>query len=129
MFMIGQGENVVAVGPPEPQHCPRCDQVRDFEPQFAYKYGRFDLLFGFVYGRRYQLACPVCHHGWRLDTREAERLYGRPDIPFRLRYGLVILLGVFAALGAASLAMPPTGCPTPRLQRTRRTVTTPGGPA
>ena len=78
-------------------------------PQFAYKYGRFDLLFGFVYGRRYQLACPVCHHGWRLDTREAERLYGRPDIPFRLRYGLVILLGVFAALGAASLAMPPTG--------------------
>ena len=37
------------------------------------------------------------------------RLYGRPDIPFRLRYGLVILLGVFAALGAASLAMPPTG--------------------
>ena len=83
--------------------------MRDFEPQLAYKYGRFDLLFGFVYGRRYQLACPVCHHGWRLDTREAERLYGRPDIPFRLRYGLVILLGVFAALGAASLAMPPTG--------------------
>ncbi|WP_425517876.1 hypothetical protein [Pseudoxanthomonas mexicana] len=109
MFMIGQGENVVAVGPPEPHHCPRCDQVRDFEPQFAYKYGRFDLLFGFVYDRRYQLACPVCHHGWRLDTREAERLYGRPDIPFRLRYGLVILLGVLAALGAASLAMPPTG--------------------
>ena len=43
------------------------------------------------------------------DPVEAERLYGRPDIPFRLRYGLVILLGVFAALGAASLAMPPTG--------------------
>ncbi|UOV09426.1 hypothetical protein MUU77_03740 [Pseudoxanthomonas sp. F37] len=109
MFMIGQGEQVVPVGAPEPQHCPRCDRMRDFEPQFANKYGRFDLLFGFVYGRRYQLACPVCHHGWRLDAREAERLYGRPDIPFRLRYGLVILLGVFAALGAASLAAPPTG--------------------
>ncbi|MGV3499118.1 MAG: hypothetical protein ACO1OR_09865, partial [Hydrogenophaga sp.] len=46
-------------------HCPRCDQERDFQPQLAYKYGEFDLLFGFVYGRRYQLACPECHHGWR----------------------------------------------------------------
>jgi len=109
MFMIGQGEQVVSVGPPEPHHCPRCDEVREFEPQFTYKYGRFDLLFGFVYGRRYQLACPVCQHGWVLDTKEAERLYGRPDIPLRLRYGLVFLLGVFAALGAASLAMPPAG--------------------
>ena len=70
---------------------------------------RFDLLFGFVYGRRYQLACPVCQHGWLLDKKEAERLYGRPDIPLRLRYGLVFLLSVFAALGAASLAMPLAG--------------------
>ena len=73
MFMIGQGERVVPVGEPEPQHCPRCDETRDFQPQVAYKYGEFDLLFGFVYGRRYQLACPECHHGWRLDRRQAEQ--------------------------------------------------------
>lgn len=104
MFMIGQGERVVPVGEPEPQHCPHCDGERDFQPQLAYKYGEFDLLFGFVYGRRYQLACPECNHGWQLDRRLAEQRYGKPDIPFRLRYGFVLLLGLFAALGAAYLA-------------------------
>lgn len=107
MFMIGQGERVVSVGEPEPQHCPRCDETRNFQPQLAYKYGEFDLLFGFVYGRRYQLACPECHHGWRLDRRQAEQRYGKPDIPFRLRFGLILLLGLFAALGAAYLATQP----------------------
>lgn len=104
MFMIGQGERVVQVGPPEPRHCPRCDEVRDFEPQLTYKYGEFDLLFGFVYGKRYQLACPACRHGWVLDAREARQRFGAPPIPFRLRFGFVVLLGLFAALGAAYMA-------------------------
>ena len=83
MFMIGQGERVVPVGEPEPQHCPRCEEERDFQPQLAYKYGEFDLLFGFVYGRRYQLACPECNHGWRLDRREAERRRLRMQLQHR----------------------------------------------
>jgi hypothetical protein len=107
MFMIGQGGRTVSVGEPEPQHCPLCDEMRDFEPQFAYKYGEFDLLFGFVYGRRYQLACPACNHGWRLDRRQAEQRYGKPSIPFRLRFGFIILLGLCAALGAAYVSTMP----------------------
>lgn len=107
MFMIGQGERTVPVGEPEPQHCPRCDEMRDFEPQLSYKYGEFDLLFGFVYARRYQLACPACNHGWRLDRRQAKQRYGKPSIPFRLRFGFIILLGLCAALGAAYLSTMP----------------------
>ena len=101
MFMIGQGERTVPVGPPEPQHCPRCEEVTDFQPQLKYKFGQFDLLFGFVYDKRYQLACPKCNHGWHLDKRSMEQNIGKLPIPFHLRFGFLILLGLVAALGAA----------------------------
>lgn len=104
MFLVGQGECTVPVGPPEPQYCPRCEEVTDFQPQLKYKYGQFDLLFGFVYDKRYQLACPKCNHGWRLDKRSMEKNLGKLPIPFHLRYGFLILSGIFAALGAAYMA-------------------------
>ena len=102
MFMIGQGERVVVVGPVEPTHCPRCDEVTDFEPQLKYKFAEFDLLFGMVYAKRYQLACPQCQHGWLLDTQQMERKLGGVPIPFRLRYGLAI--GALLAAGIAFAA-------------------------
>ena len=105
MFMIGQGERIVAIGPPEPQHCPRCDEITDFQPQLKYKYGRFDLLFGFFYDKQYQLACPKCNHGWLLDKRIMEKRLGKLPIPFFLRYGFLILLDLFATLGAAYAVM------------------------
>lgn len=105
MFMIGQGERVVAIGPPEDHHCPRCDEVRPFEPQLRYKFGEFDLLFGFVYDKRYQMACTQCNHGWLLDTRLTERELGGAPIPLRLRFGLVVLVVLVAGLGAAAYAI------------------------
>lgn len=97
MFMVGQGERTVAVGPAETRHCPRCDAERDFVPQLKYSFGQFDLLFGFVYNKRYQLACSECNHGWILDTRTMEAGLDRIPIPFHLRYGFIVL--------AAGLAM------------------------
>lgn len=102
MFMIGQGERVLVVGPPEPRHCPRCDEVTGFEPQLRYKFAEFDLLFGMVYAKRYQLACPQCQHGWVLDTRTMERTLGGVPIPFRLRFGLAIGLALAAAIAVAA---------------------------
>lgn len=84
MFMFGQGERVQVIGPPELAHCAKCEQDREFIPQLKYSYGQFDLLFGFVYGRRYQLACSACNHGWVLDARTARQTYGEPAIPFHL---------------------------------------------
>ncbi|KAF1685931.1 hypothetical protein B1992_10470 [Pseudoxanthomonas broegbernensis] len=101
MFLVGRGERIVPVGPPEPQHCPRCGEVTDFQPRLRYQYGSFDMLFGFTYGKRYELACPQCGHGWRLDTRTMERSLGRVPIPFRLRFGLLVLAGLMALLAAA----------------------------
>jgi hypothetical protein len=102
MFLIGQGERVVPVGPPEPQHCPHCEEVTDFQARLKYKFGQFDLLFGFVYGKRYQLACPQCNHGWLLDTKAVEQSLDRIPIPFHLRFGFFILFGLVAALGTAA---------------------------
>ncbi len=101
MFLIGQGERIVTVGPAEVRHCPRCDSEQAFVPQLRYSYGSFDVLFGFVYDKRYQLACPQCNHGWRLDTREMERQLGGVPIPARLRYGLWWLVGGIALLAIA----------------------------
>ena len=82
MFYIGQGERTVAIGPTQPKHCPHCEELTEFEPQLKYKFGQFDLLFGFVYGKRYQLACTQCNHGWLLNTRETERDLDKLPIPF-----------------------------------------------
>ncbi len=102
MFMIGQGERIVPLGSPEQKYCPGCDQTTDFQTQLRYRFGEFDLLFGFFYAKRYQLACTRCNHGWIMDRKAVERTYGKGPIPARLRFGFVILLGAVAALGAAA---------------------------
>ena len=105
MFMIGQGERIVPIGSLEQKYCPGCNQTTDFQTQLRYKYGEFDLLFGFVYGKRYQLACCQCNHGWILDNKTAERTYGKASIPFRLRFGFVLVVIAIAALAAAAHAI------------------------
>ena len=104
MFMVGQGERVITVGPAEPRHCQKCAEVTDFVPQLKYSFGEFDLLFGFIYNKRYQLACMQCNHGWILDAKTVERELDRIPIPFRLRYGPAIFMGVAAALAMAVYA-------------------------
>lgn len=104
MFLIGQGERIQVIGPPETRHCPNCDQERGFLPQLKYSYGQFDVLFGFVYGRRYQLACPHCNHGWLLDAQTARQTYGPAAIPFHLKYGAWMLAGLVAVVGSAAYA-------------------------
>lgn len=64
MILIGQQERVLIVGPTEAHHCLRCQTETEFAPQLRYKMARIDLLFGFTYQRRYELACTRCEHGW-----------------------------------------------------------------
>ena len=104
MFYIGQGERTVVIGPSQEKHCPRCEQTTEFQPQLKYKFGQFDLLFGFVYGKRYQLACSECNHGWLLDTKQTERDLDKIPIPFHLRYGFLVLVGLAALVAAVYVA-------------------------
>lgn len=104
MFLIGQGERIVVVGAPESRYCPRCDEETDFVPHLKYSYGQLDLVFGFVYNKRYQLACPKCHHGWLLDTAVMERTLGCVPIPFHLRHGIPIFVALATALSVAVYA-------------------------
>ena len=92
MILIGQQERVVVVGPTEAHHCLRCQAETEFAPRLRYRMARIDLLFGFTYQRRYELACTRCEHGWVLDT-------GVP-IPWRHRFGLPLMLVGVAGLAA-----------------------------
>lgn len=92
MFLITQGEKTVVIGAAEERHCPRCDEERDFVPELQYKYAGVDLFFGMTYSKRYQLACPECNHGWILDPKAIGLGLERNPIPFRMRYGLLLLV-------------------------------------
>jgi len=102
MLLIGQGERTQVIGPAEKEHCLRCDEEREFVPQLRYSYGQFNLIFGFIYDRRYLLACPECNHGWFLDRVAAEQLYRKPAIPFHLRYGWIVLIALACLVAAAA---------------------------
>lgn len=104
MLLVGQGERVVAVGEMEKHHCLSCERETDFVPQLSYRYGQLDVVFGFVYAKRYQLACTQCNHGWILDTAEMECRLGRVSIPVHLRFGPIIF-AVFAAVLASAVYM------------------------
>lgn len=101
MLLIGQHEGVLIVGPTEAHHCLRCQAETEFAPQLRYKMARIDLLFGFVYQRRYELACTGCEHGWVLDTESMDQQLGGVPIPFRHRFGLPVMLVVVAGLAVA----------------------------
>jgi len=109
MFMIRQGERRIVVGPPQPRHCPRCDEESAFVPELKYSYGEFDLVFGFIYDKHYRLLCPTCEHGWLLDSRAVERDLDEIPIPIRLRFGPAIFAGLAALLWKAVAAYRPAG--------------------
>ena len=104
MLLVGQGERVVEVGETEQHHCQRCERETDFVPQLRYRYGQFDVVFGFVYAKRYQLACRQCNHGWILDAAEMEQRLGHVPIPFHLRFGPAVFAMFVVVLASAVYA-------------------------
>ena len=100
MILIGQQERVLIVGPTEAHHCLRCQTETEFAPQLCYKMARIDLLFGFTYQRRYELACTRCEHGWVLDTETMDQQLGGVPIPWQHRFGLPLMLVGVAGLAA-----------------------------
>ena len=77
-------------------------ELRAGSTRMMFMIGQFDLLFGFVYDKRYELVCPVCNGGWKLDPFAAERTFGKPEIPFHLRYGIWVLAALAVAVGTAA---------------------------
>jgi hypothetical protein len=51
--------------------------------------------------RQYDLACPVCGHGWLVQRRSAEALLGGDPIPWRHRNGWMLLAAVALVAGTA----------------------------
>lgn len=51
--------------------------------------------------RQYQLACPVCGHGWVVRRDSGEALLGGDPIPWRHRNGWMLLAAVALVAGVA----------------------------
>ncbi|QIK81286.1 hypothetical protein G7069_06545 [Lysobacter sp. HDW10] len=98
MIFFGQGERVVAYGEVEKHRCPRCCEERLFQPQLRYKYGHIYALFGWVYSKRYELACGECGHGWVLDKKAEEAKLDKLPIPSHLQYGFMVFLVALISL-------------------------------
>ena len=92
MIFFGQGERIVPYGTPEKHECPKCGGERMFQPRLRYKFGHVYALFGWVYNKRYELACLECEHGWVLDKNTEEAKLDQLPIPKHLQYGLMAFL-------------------------------------
>ena len=104
MILFGTGARLVEFDHVERRHCEHCGIDRNFVLRLKYEYGHFYHLFGWVMSREYQLACPVCTHGWRLEARSARALIGRDPVPFYQRAGWLVLLMLAILVVGAALA-------------------------
>jgi hypothetical protein len=104
MILWGTSNWVLDFDLSEREYCQQCQQDQDFGLRLKYEYGHFYHLFGWVMSKQYQLVCPVCSHGWVLNSSTAEELIGRNPIPFYQRYGWIVLLVLVAIIGVAAVA-------------------------
>ncbi len=102
MILWGWAERTIEFDLRERQFCEHCAEIRDFGMRLKYGYGHFYHLFGWVRHQQYQLVCPVCDHGWRLNRDSARALVGREPIPFYQRHGWWVMLALAAIIGIAA---------------------------
>jgi hypothetical protein len=85
-----------------PKHTTACAaRLKPSSPRSCATRWRASTCFGFVYQRRYELACTGCEHGWVLDTESMDQQLGGVPIPWRHRFGLPVMLVVVAGLAVA----------------------------
>lgn len=80
--------------------CETCAKTQPFGLTLTYKYFHLYWIFRWVTKRQYWLVCPVCEHGWELETKATEAALPKSSIPLWDRYGLVAL-GALVAVGIA----------------------------
>lgn len=102
MILWGWGERVLTFDLVEHEHCQRCEQSQNFGLRLKYTYGHFYHLFGWVISKQYQLICPVCSHGWIVNTSAAEAQIGCNPVPFHQRSGWIVMLVLAAIIGTAA---------------------------
>lgn len=98
---IGSASRQLVFDVTEAQHCAHCGESRDFALRLHYEWGSLFYLPVCVTERQYQLACPVCGHGWVVERASAEALLGGDPIPWRQRNGWMVLAGIALVGGVA----------------------------
>jgi hypothetical protein len=104
LILLGTGSRTYEFDHVEREHCAKCDCEREFVLRMKYEYGHFYHLFGWVMSREYQLICPACAHGWRIEPRNARALIGRDPVPFHQRAGWLVLVLLVVVVAVASVA-------------------------
>jgi DNA-directed RNA polymerase subunit RPC12/RpoP len=98
---IGSAGRLLTFDLTEPHDCATCGESREFHLRLRYEWGSLFYLPVCVTERQYDLACPVCGHGWLVQRRSAEALLGGDPIPWRHRNGWMLLAAVALVAGTA----------------------------
>lgn len=98
---IGSAARLLTFDLSERRHCATCGEPRDFQLRLRYEWGSLFWWPVCVTESQYQLACPVCGHGWVLETRTAEAMLGGSPIPWRHRNGWMVVAALALVAGMA----------------------------
>lgn len=96
MFLvpIGSSGRLLTFTASEVHDCGKCGEPREFNLRLRYEWGSLFFLPVCVTERQYQLACPVCQHGWLVSRQAGEAMLGGDPIPWRHRNGWMVLAGI-----------------------------------
>lgn len=98
---IGTSDRLLTFDATETHPCATCGEARDFNLRLRYEWGSLFYLPVCVTGRQYQLACPVCGHGWLVERGSAEAMLGGDPVPWMHRNGWMLLVAVALVAGVA----------------------------
>lgn len=101
LIPIGSAARLLTFDVTERHPCATCAEPRDFALRLRYEWGSLFYLPVCVTERQYQLACPVCSHGWVVRRDSGEALLGGDPIPWRHRNGWMLLAAVALIAGVA----------------------------
>ena len=108
MIVWGSKGEVSVLEAHEHKHCPVCEKERTFLVQLHYKVNHIWYLFKWVTSKQYVKVCEVCQRGEKLATSAVEEKFGKPAIPFMVRWGWAFLVAlivgfvVFAQIDGAN---------------------------
>jgi hypothetical protein len=102
LIPIGSAGRLLTFDVTETHACDTCGEPRAFELRLRYEWGSLFYLPVCVTERQYQLACPVCGHGWLIERASGEAMLGGDPIPWRQRNGWMVIAGVALGIGVAT---------------------------
>lgn len=92
MIIWGTNGETLDMGIVREDKCKTCERKRPFHLYVTYKWWHLYWIFGIVTKCKYMLLCEVCSNGWEIDKKDIKEIHKEVPIPFRRRYGLLLLI-------------------------------------